>query len=245
VDDIATPLISIASPAYNEEENIRDTVLDWRRILREEGIAGEIVITNDGSSDRTGEILRDLQTEMPELGVVTHDTNYGYGKALANAIMATKGEYVLTIDSDGQFDAGEYKCLLEKLQEDDADLVTGFRMGKKDTAFRVLADRVLHMIIRVLFGVSLRDTNCALKLCKGDMLRSLRFEAAGYPTPTEIVLRANARGFKVSEVGITHRERQGGISKLKPFKTGLKMLAFLLHLRIELWLYQLRIIHSL
>jgi len=157
-------------------------------------------------------------------------------------IAATRGTYVVTIDSDGQFDLADAFALVEELERGGYDGVTGWRMGKKDSAFRVLADRCMNLIVRMLFGTRLRDTNCAIKVVRGDVLRGLRIEARGYPTPTEICLRLEARGVRLGELGVTHRERAAGFSKLHPFRTAWSFLRFLFYLRMKLKLSRAGII---
>jgi glycosyltransferase involved in cell wall biosynthesis len=235
--------LSITAPAYNEREIIEKIVTYWESILARDGIQGEIVIGEDGSTDGTKDILRALQGKFDNLAVVDHAVNRGYGYALSSAIARSKGDYVLTIDSDGQFDAGEYPLLLAQMSNG-YDVVTGYRQRKQDSMLRVVADRVLNRIIRILFHLHLRDTNCALKLFKGDVARSLTIEARGYPTPTELLVRAQTLGYRIGEVGITHYERAGGVSKLKAFRTSWQMLLFLAYLKYKQMLYKANIINS-
>jgi glycosyltransferase involved in cell wall biosynthesis len=155
--------LSVAAPAYNEEENIEAIILDWEKVLHKCKYVAEIVIGNDGSTDRTKEILEKLSDEYPNLKVVNLEKNSGYGEALFKAIYATKGEYVVTIDSDGQFDLSDCSCLLDECVKKKYDAITGYRMGKKDTFMRVFADRILNIIVRLFFGLRYKDTNCAEK----------------------------------------------------------------------------------
>jgi dolichol-phosphate mannosyltransferase len=247
----AAPHISFAMPAYNEEENIERTVNECRAAFENAGLGmvpvsasgngakwGEIVVTNDCSKDSTADILARLQESMPNLVVVTHlQRNLGYGRALSDAIAATRGEWVATIDSDGQFDPGDLPSLLEKAGEG-VDCVAGYRMKKKDSPLRVIADRGLNMIVRTLFGVPHRDTNCAFKLIRGDVIRGLTIETNGFQTPTEIVLKLNALGYRLAEAGVSHRAREEGKSKLKVVKTSLEFLRFLFYLRGKINLYR-------
>jgi len=236
-------VLSITAPCYNERENITKMVTYWEGIFARDGIAGEVVIGEDGSTDGTKEILRGLQSERDNLIVVDHPANRGYGYALASAIAHSSGEYVLTIDSDGQFDASEYAILLSEMQKG-YDVVTGYRRRKQDRPFRVFADRVLNLIIRTLFRVSLRDTNCALKLFRGEVARRLTIEARGYPTPTELLVRAQTLGYRIGEAGISHYERAGGKTKLKALRTSWHMLLFLAYLKYKQMLFRAGIINS-
>lgn len=236
------PRLSVAAPCYNEAEGIEAVVTEWDGVLATMTEPSEIVLCNDGSTDGTGAVLDRLRTRFPRLHVIHNAQNGGYGRALSCAIAATRGEYIVTIDSDGQFDLGDAFSLLHELERGGYDGVTGWRMGKKDSAFRVLADRCMNLIVRALFGTRLRDTNCAIKVVKGDLLRAMRIEARGYPTPTEICMRLEARGARVGERGVTHRERVAGFSKLHPFRTAWSFLRFLLYLRTKLKLHRAGII---
>lgn len=236
------PRLSVAAPCFNEAEGIAAVVAEWDGVLSAIPQPTEIVLCNDGSTDGTQQVLEELKTRFPRLRVVHNPTNGGYGRALSCAIAATRGDYVATIDSDGQFDLADAVVLLELLERDGYDGVTGWRMGKKDSPLRVLADRGMNMLVRVMFGARLRDTNCAIKVVKGDLMRGLRIEARGYPTPTEICLRLAARGCRLGEHGVTHRERAAGFSKLHPVRTAWSFWRFLLYLRHKLKLHRAGII---
>jgi dolichol-phosphate mannosyltransferase len=236
------PRLSVAAPCYNEAEGIEQVVAEWDAVLARVPQPTEIVLCNDGSTDGTRGLLDRLCTRYPRLRVVHNETNGGYGRALGCAIAATRGEYVATIDSDGQFDVADALELLGEVERGGYDAVTGWRMGKKDAAVRVLADRGVSLIVRTMFGVRLRDTNCALKVVRGDVLRALRIEARGYPTPTEICVRLAARGHRIGEQGVQHRERTAGASKLHPFRTAWSFFRFLVYLRHKLKLHRAGII---
>jgi len=214
-------------------------------VLGGSGYATEIVIANDGSTDRTKEILEGLAEEYSNLLVVNSEQNGGYGDALFKAINASSGEYVVTTDSDGQFELSDYEQLLEHCRQRQYDAVTGYRMGKKDTLMRVFADRALNVIVRVFFGLKYKDTNCALKVFRGELIRKMAIEAMSYPTPTEIMVRLKESGARVGEVGVRHRERAGGQSHLKLFRTGLKMFLFLVYMRWKIFLKRRRIIDEI
>ena len=235
--------LSITAPCYNERESIEKVVRYWEEVFARNGIQGEIVIGEDGSSDGTKDILHHLQTELRNLVVVDHPANRGYGYALSSAIAHSAGDYVLTIDSDGQFDAAEYALLLAEMEKG-YDVVTGYRHRKQDRLLRVVADRALNLIIRVLFRLSLRDTNCALKLFHGEVARRLTVEARGYPTPTELLVRAQTLGYRIGETGITHYERAGGKTKLKALRTSWHMLLFLAYLKYKQILFRANIIND-
>jgi dolichol-phosphate mannosyltransferase len=240
----ADPVLSLCAPAYNESAGIARVISSWEETLSRLGVPAEIVITNDGSTDNTREILSDLQARFPNLIVIDQIPNRGYGRAVATAIAHARGQQVMTLDSDGQFDPGEYPRLVQKLNEG-YDIVTGYRLRKQDRLPRVIADRVLNIIVRLMFDLHLRDTNCALKLMRGDVARALTIEARGFPTPTELLVKARALGYRIGEIGITHYPRLAGESKLKVIRTGWSFLLFLIYLRLKVALFRSRVISSL
>jgi dolichol-phosphate mannosyltransferase len=228
------PRVSVVSPAYNEEEVIVEVVKDWIRVLDEDGSDWEIVIVDDGSTDRTGELL--LGLSEPRVRVIRFERNRGYGPALSAALAEARGRYRVTIDSDGQFDLGDYKPLLRLLEESGLDLVTGYRRRKQDTFLKVAVNRMLKLIVQLVFRTGLRDTNCALKVLTGEVSRKVRIEATGFPTPTEIIVRAAHMGYKMGEGPVDHRPRAGGKSKLGVLSTALSFSLFLAYLRLQLFL---------
>jgi glycosyltransferase involved in cell wall biosynthesis len=233
-------------PAYNEQGNIEKMVRDSFAAIGATGAEGEVCVCNDASRDRTGEILEELKGVFGErLVVVTHaPKNEGYGRALSDAIAVSTGEWVATIDSDGQFDIGQLPELAAKISEK-VDLVAGYRDRKKDNMLRVIADRGLNLLVRMMFGVKHRDTNCAFKLVRGNLLRGLTIESNGFQTPTEIVLKLHFTGAKSVEAPVRHIQREEGKSKLKVIKVSRDFFAFLCYMRSKVKLYKRGIISKL
>jgi glycosyltransferase involved in cell wall biosynthesis len=231
-------------PAWNEQDTLPRTVQECDAAIAALGIPAEIVVCDDGSTDRTADVLRELGKTRPHLRVVTRERNGGYGAALSSAIAAARGELVVTMDSDGQFDPADAGLLLRTLAEG-GDVVLGYRARKVDRFARVQLDRCLRLLVRVLFGVSFRDTNCALRLVPAAALREITMEARGFANPTEVALKLQARGLRMKEVAITHRERAAGASTLRSLRTSLDMMAFLLYLRLKIALFRRRVLQSL
>ena len=238
------PYLSIIAPAYNEELVIAEVIEEWEDFVKKEKLDAEIVICNDGSTDKTGEILAKLQKKYSNLVVCENKPNQGYGAGVENAARHAKGELIMTLDSDGQFDVKGFSKLHQKLLSKNYDLVTGFRFQKRDSAARVVADRIFNVIMRFVFGLPFKDTNCAQKLYRAELLKRVNIEARGYPAPTEILVKAVEFGAKVGEVGVVHYERKKGTTALKLFKTSANVFKFLIYLRLKLYLYRIKIIGS-
>jgi glycosyltransferase involved in cell wall biosynthesis len=229
-------------PAYNEADNIESTIRHCFKLLKD--LKGEVVVTNDGSRDNTLAILEKLKYDFPNLIIVNHSRNMGYGVALKDAIVATKGDLVVSIDSDGQFDISELPRFLE-IFDKEPDILSGFRIKKQDTFFKVLSNRILNVIVNLLFGLRLRDNNCAFKLYRGEIIRNILIESRGFQAPTEILIKANALGFKIDQLPVSHLPRKKGKSALSPFKTIFEIIPFLLYLRLKILLYKKGVIYCL
>lgn len=236
--------LSICTPAYNEEEVIEKVIADWQDFIKTEKIKAEIVIGNDGSTDGTERILSKLTKKYSNL-VVCSDEHRGYGYALANAIRNASGQLIMTLDSDGQFKVGEFISLHKELKRGRYDLVTGYRAGKKDTLLKVLADRCFNLFIRIFFGLKFKDTNCAQKLFRAEIAQKINIESQGYPTPTEMMIKALELGAKIGEIKTGHYPRIGGKSKLKIIRTSLNALKFFLYLKFKIHLYRKNIITAI
>lgn len=237
--------LSVVAPVYNEAEGIEAVVRYWFSVLEGIGLSAEVVLANDGSTDGTADILGALQREFPGLRVVSYTPNRGYGYALKTALAASRGAMVVTLDSDGQFDLADFDALWRVYRDRGLQFVTGYRVRKNDTLMRVVADRGLNVLVRNMFDVDLRDTNCALKLIDGALIRSLKLESNGFPTPTEITVKLVKLGARTGEAPITHHERVAGESKLKFARTSVSMFRFLRYLRKRIDLYEARIIQEL
>jgi dolichol-phosphate mannosyltransferase len=237
--------LSVVAPVYNEADGIESLVRRWISLLEKSGLEWEIVLANDGSTDGTAVLLARLAEENSRLIIASHFPNRGYGYALAQGIRRSRGEYVVTIDADGQFDLAEYRRLLDRLKRDRLDFVTGYRAKKADTPLRAIADRALNLFVRCLYGVSFRDTNCAFKLFRGDLVRGIQVEGEGFSAPTELTMKLMALGARSAEMEVGHFDRAAGHSKLRVLRTSLSMLRFLLYLRGRIGLFHAGIIRSL
>lgn len=234
--------LSLAAPAYNEAEGIEAVVREWATTLAQREHRFEIVICNDGSRDATGAILARLTRELPDLRVIGQETNRGYGSALNTAIAACRGEFIATIDADGQFAVADALDMLEPLLTNQYDAVLGYRVAKSDRWLRRRADRALNVIVRVLFGLRHRDTNCALKVVRRRLLQDLLIESVGFAFPTEVSIKLHERGVRISEHAVRHSDRTAGTSKLHVRRVGWQVLRFLVYLRLRLALYRARIL---
>jgi glycosyltransferase involved in cell wall biosynthesis len=154
------PALSIVLPAYNEEANIERAVREAAGAARALVPDHEIVVVNDGSRDRTGEVLAGLAgVHGQRLVIIDLAENLGYGAALRIGLRAARGDLVFYTDSDNQFDLTELQEFLPLMKDCDAAL--GYRVDRQDTALRRLVSRGFNFLAWSAFGVRVRDMNCS------------------------------------------------------------------------------------
>lgn len=204
--------VSVAAPAYNEAENIAEAVLEWRDYLETNPAVGswEIVVCDDGSSDATGKILAELKSGCPELVVVTFERNRGAGAAIAAAIAATRLDWVVLLDSDGQFPIANLDRIIPRVQAGEGIAFSGARVRKADGLPYRFGSAASGKVSNLLHGTRYRDFNSIFKMVRGPLFRSLPLESGGMNCSTEITARVAELGHRWIEVPIEHRERGGG-----------------------------------
>ena len=200
--------LSVFFPCYNEEANVENMVRKSQAILPEIAEQWEIIPVNDGSKDKTGEIIDWLAKEDPHVHPVHHEKNKGYGGAVISGYNAAKYDYVFFTDGDLQFDLREITLLIEKL--DEGDLILGYRKNRRDPWHRKLNAFMWGSLVKFLFGFQVRDVDCAFKLIKRRVIDKVQLSAGGAMVSTELLARANKVGFRFVEVGVTHYPRVAG-----------------------------------
>jgi glycosyltransferase involved in cell wall biosynthesis len=200
--------ISVFFPCYNEEANVENMVRKAQLILPELAEKWEIIPVNDGSKDKTGEIINRLAKEDPNVHPVHHEKNKGYGGAVISGYNASKYDLVFFTDGDLQFDLREITLLIEKL--DEGDLVLGFRKNRRDPWHRKLNAYLWGSLVKTLFGFKVKDVDCAFKLIKRRVIDKVQLSAGGAMVSTELLARANRAGFRFVQVGVTHYPRTAG-----------------------------------
>src|SRR5882762_11571560 len=200
--------LSLVFPAFNEEANIRAVVEDAYRTVPKLAPIFEIIVANDGSKDRTGEICDRLVEELPEVRVVHHPRNRGYGAALKSGITLARYDIIFFTDSDRQFDLKEVAALLE--ETDAYDIVAGYRARRQDPPHRLLFAWGWNILVRIVLGVRIRDIDCAFKAFNRDVFDSIQIQSVGAMVNTEIFAQASRFGMTVKEVRVSHFPRRYG-----------------------------------
>jgi glycosyltransferase involved in cell wall biosynthesis len=208
--------LSIVLPAYNEEANVESAVEQVFTVAQQLGMDYEIILVNDGSADRTGEIGRELMQRVPHFRLVEHYPNRGYGGSLKAGFAAATRDLIAFIPADNQFDFGEIHLLLDAL--DGADIVSGYRAKREDHFVRKLNAFGWNTLVRVLFGYLCHDIDCGFKLFRREVLDHVTIISDGAMIDTELLAGARARGFRIAEVPVTHLPRVGGEATGANFK---------------------------
>ena len=208
---MSTPLdLSVVVPLYNEEESLPYLVEQLTDALRPSGERFELVLVNDGSSDRTAEVLEQLSHKVPELVAVLLRKNYGQTAAMAAGFDVAQGDVIVSLDGDLQNDPADIPMLLAKLREG-YDLVSGWRHQRQDAALqRKLPSRIANRLIGRVTGVKLHDYGCSLKAYRREVLSDMRLYGELHRFLPAL---AFIEGARITEVKVNHRARQFGSSK--------------------------------
>jgi glycosyltransferase involved in cell wall biosynthesis len=202
------PGISAFFPAYNEEANVTGMVERLAAVLPRVAQDWEIIVVNDGSADRTGEVADRLAAADPHVRVVHHPSNRGYGGALKSGFAASRKAYVFFTDGDGQFDVAEIDRLVAHVPG--YDVVVGYRLDRAEGGLRKLNAGAWNWLVHRLFNIPARDVDCAFKLFDRRVLEVVHPEAEGAMISTEMLARTVRAGFRITEVGVHHYPRQHG-----------------------------------
>jgi glycosyltransferase involved in cell wall biosynthesis len=200
--------LSVVLPAYNEEQAIISTVTAIHDTLTTWGLDFEIIVVNDGSTDRTGDLLKTLTTFAPHVRLVNHPVNQGYVAALVSGFEAASKDLTFFMDSDGQFtieDLADFFAFI-----DDYEAVIGYRLVRQDTWTRKLNAWGWKWLIRLVLGVKVRDIDCAFKLLHTDFLRAHPLETRGAMINAELLDTLTRSGGTYREIGVHHLPRAGG-----------------------------------
>lgn len=210
----------IVMPAYNEEENIKETIKSWYPILKEKSSDSKLVVADSGSTDRTHKILMEMKDEYPQLDILT-DTNKYHGPkviALYNYAIQSGADYIFQTDSDGQTNPDEFKAFWGMRCKYDA--ILGHRQVRGDGKSRAFVEHVVCFLLKMYFGVKVPDANAPFRLMKADLVQKYinRF-SDNYNLPNVMMTTFFVYyREKVIFKKITFKPRQGGANSINIFK---------------------------
>ncbi len=207
-----TPSLTLILPAYNEAAVIADAVAEADVALRSLAWRYEILVIDDGSSDDTARIVAGLADRYQWLRLIQHETNLGYGAALRTGFSAATCDLVAFTDADCQFDLSDLGRLIPWSAAH--PVMVGYRVDRQDAWQRKFFSWGYNQLVRRLLRTGVRDCDCALKLFRRSAIRQLMPTAHGFFVNTEMLARARQLGLSVGEIGVRHRARRAGVSKV-------------------------------
>lgn len=209
--------ISAVFPAFNDAGTIPSMVLIAILALRQVTDDFEVIVTNDGSLDKTGAVLDELASRYPELKVTHHPENRGYGCALRTGFASATKDWVFYTDGDGQYNPMELIDLAQALT-DDVDVVNGYKISRHDPWIRVVIGRIYHHIVKIAFGFKLRDVDCDFRLIRRDIFDHIGLESHTGTICLEMVKKFQDAGYHFAEVPVNHYYRSYGKSQFFRWK---------------------------
>lgn len=205
--------LSVFFPAYNEEENIRQTIEKALLILPKVAKNWEILVVNDGSRDKTSEIVQSLIIKDPRIRLITHSPNRGYGAAFKSGFYNSRYRLIAFTDADGQFDFSEISKFLITKEKTGAQIVIGYYLKRQVPFYRIWGSKLLwEPAVFLLFGLKVKDIDCGFKLFDkkvAEKINDLESERGPFIS-SELLIKARRAGFKIAQVGVSHYPRQGG-----------------------------------
>ncbi len=202
--------LSVVAPAYNEAENLPVLIEEIGRVLTGSDRAWEIVIVNDHSDDGTGEVLRRLLEEVPQLRVLEMERRSGQTAALDAALRAARGRFIATLDADLQNDPADIPRLVAMVESGECDMVNGWRVDRRDNLLRRITTRGGNWLRNVLTRESIHDSGCGLKVFRRQCVARMKLFNGMHRFFATLV---KMEGYRVKEVPVHHRPRTMGSAK--------------------------------
>ncbi len=211
------PSLAIFFPAYNDSASIGRLVETALRVAPKITKDFEIIVINDGSKDNTGKVLDELAATYPQVRVVHHKHNMGYGAALISGFSTATKEWVFYTDGDGQYDISELQSLAEKVGPG-VGLVNGFKISRADAWYRSVLGNLYHSFVRLAFGLKIRDTDCDFRLIHRRVLEHMSTTTTSGAICVELVRKIQDTGCQIVEVPVNHYVRKAGRSQFFSLK---------------------------
>ncbi len=227
--------ISAVLPAFNEQDNIVEAIEEVGAVAADCCSEYEIIVVDDGSSDRTNELVVHMAESDPRVRLVEHERNQGYGAALHSGFSAAQYEWVFLTDADRQFVISELVGFIPLC--DRYDLILGYRNPRRDPFMRRLNAFGWNLLVNMLFGYTARDIDCAFKLFRRSVFDNTVVRSRGAALSAEFLVRSRRAGHRFLEKGVSHRPRGfGSATGAKPaviVRAFRELIAFWLALRQE------------
>ena len=225
--------LSVVFPAYNDAGTIPSMVIAARLAARKLADDYEIVVVNDGSTDHTAEVLAELESVFPELRVIHHPENRGYGGALRTGFGSATKDLIFYTDGDAQYDPREMERLFE-VWGPSSDVVNGTKIGRSDPLHRAIIGRLYHWSVRIAFGLKLSDVDCDFRLFRRGIFDKVELTKDSGVICVELMKKVQDNGYRIQEVPVHHFHRAYGKSQFFNFRRIAKTLIDLGRLWVDL-----------
>lgn len=226
--------LSVFFPAYNEQDNITPLLNEALEVLPRFAERLDIIVIDDGSRDQTANIVNRFAARHPEIRLVSHKHNLGYGEAIRSGLVAARGDAVFFTDADRQFRLTDLDRLLDEFAAH--SLAIGFRIKRHDPWHRLVVAWIYHRVLRWTFGLRVADVDCAFKLIGREALDDVldKLESASAFISPELLIRAWKAGIPIVEVGVPHYPRAFGRAKGASVKVILRTIREIVTMRRKL-----------
>jgi glycosyltransferase involved in cell wall biosynthesis len=209
--------LSIFFPAYNDSGTIASLVITALRTARTLTPDHEVIVVNDGSADGTAEILEELASIYPQVRIITHEKNRGYGGALRTGFASATRELIFYTDGDAQYDPAEMEALWRRFDQN-VDLVNGYKISRSDPLHRIIIGRVYHHLVKTLFRLTVRDVDCDFRMMRRSIFETVHLEKNSGVICLEMMKKITDSGFRIAEVPVHHYHRAYGKSQFFNFR---------------------------
>ncbi len=200
--------LTVFFPCYNEENNIQRLLQNAVSVIPALVDKYQIIIVNDGSKDGTKEVAESLAKQYKNIEVISHQVNRGYGAALRTGFLASTKSWVFYTDGDNQFDIRELEKLLS--MTNDYDIISGYRIDRKDPLIRKLNAAMFNLALFFLFGLRIKDVDCAFKLYRRELFDKIEIVSNGALVDAEVLIKAKKLGYSIGQIGVHHYPRTTG-----------------------------------
>lgn len=206
------PSVSIFYPCYNDWGSMGSMVLLTIQTAEGLGLDYDLTIVDDGSAPHTADLLRALEQHFPDVHILRHEKNRGYGGALRSGFAAASKDWIFYTDGDAQYDVREMELLLEHVSAE-VDVVQGYKIERHDPLHRIVIGRIYHWLVRLAFGLKLRDVDCDFRLMRREIFDVVKLTSDSGVICAEMMTKIQRAKFRIVEVPVHHFHRAHGKSQ--------------------------------
>lgn len=204
--------LSIFFPAFNDSESLPILIDKAFKAASKITNNFEVIVVDDGSTDDTYSVLKNMQTSYLNLRIIHHNKNIGYGGALISGFRNSKKDWVFYTDGDSQYDVQELPRLTNAVNEN-IDVVNGYKIRRSDNLIRKFIGSVYNFLLHKLYDLPISDVDCDFRLIRRSIMKNIQLSSTSGIICLELVLKLNKAGARFKEVGVHHYKRQFGRSK--------------------------------